>query len=473
MIDFIEITITSCNDYQKLKNNLPNYLIDNQMIDVLAKKIGTKCDTIVVEYPYYDKDYLSAYYSHYSKKFRSYEKKCARLHFENGDVYYGFITLRPTSGNTKFGRTYLSPKLLINHKAYLMLGTHTAHIYGQDMKFEAFPWKRQQTDISCCAHTAAWTVIRYFSNKYRGYPDATIGDLVDHVQNVCGRKIPTQGLTPAQVSDLLKDYGFSPLVIENNINDNSSFSKFAEDVFAYIESGLPMVGFISPFKHAVSLMGHGKVNYTMLDDEDFINEVIDKEANVISHSRLITSVYVMDDCAFPYSEVLYGLPKSESDVQYGLNQFSFVVVPLYSKMQLTYQDVYNRMVQWIKLRVMNWEKVNVCRIYMTSSNSLKKHAMESKSMCDDLKNILLRLSFPKFVWCVDLAGVDNFKKGLTSGRIIIDATSATWENEPWILRHDMATIQYKDYDESPDKKYTVQTSITPYDLYINNLDECN
>ena len=88
-----------------------------------------------------------------------------------------------------------------------------------------------------------------------------------------------------------------------------------------------------------------------------------------------------------------------------------------------------------------------------------------------LKKIILRLSFPKFVWCIDLAGVNNYKQGLTSGRIIVDATSATIEKEPWILRHDMERVEYRDYDEDPNQKYIFDVDVEPYEIYINNLIE--
>ena len=471
MIDFINISIKEVYDYDKLRNVLPECLIDDYVLNHLKKFIGNRCESIVIEYPYYDRDYLSSYYSHYSKKFRTYEKKCARIHFEGEDDYYGYITLRPTLDNTKFGKTYLSPQLLIKKDAYLMLGERCAHVYGYEYSFKAFPWKRQQTDISCCAHTAVWTIIRYFSNKHKGYADATIGEIARKVKNESGRKTPTQGLSPTQVSDLFKDFGFSPLVIYNRregggIKENS----FLDEIFTYVESGIPMVGFITPEKHAVSIIGHGRVNYNLLDDKDYINQCIDTTANVISSTRLIESLYVMDDGEFPYREVTKALPSKASDVKYGLNQFTYAVIPLYAKMQLTYHDVYNRMLQWICGKVMNWKKQNVCRIYITSSNSLKRNAMESETMPEILQDLIARISLPKFVWCIDLAGIENYKMQLTSGRIIVDATSATVDKEPWILRHDGNRIQYRDYDENPDYIYSIDVSIAPYDFYINNLD---
>lgn len=466
MIRFTVVSIQKEKDYDALKKAVPIFLIDNEVIECLKKYIGIKCDTIKVEYPYYDSDYLSTYYGHYSQKFRKYEKTCCRLHLEAGDDFYGYITLRPSVNGTKIGKTYIAPELILEKDAYLMLCKLDAHVAGQKIEIKCFPWKRQQTDISVCAHTATWTIIRYFANKYKNYADATIGDIVERVENDWGRKTPSLGLNPVQISDLFKQFGFSPLIIGG---EKSSYLRFVDEVMAYVESGLPMVGFLSPQDHAVSIIGHGKINYDVLDDLEVVDHLMDKDADIIPHSRLVSSIYVMDDRYFPYREVPGGLPNKNSDVKYGMNELYYAVVPLYNRMQLAYREVYDRMITWLKARVMKWEKVNVCRIYITSANSLRSKALNSETMPEILKDIILTLSLPKFVWCIDLAGIENYKKGLTTGRIIVDTTSATWDAEPWIMRHDMEKVEYKDYDDDPKYVYTVRTSITPYEMYKNNL----
>lgn len=467
MIKFTVITIKSEKDYDEvLKRGIPTYLIDNDVIERLRNYVGLKCDTITIEYPYYDSDYLSTYYEHYSQKFKKYEKCCCRLHLEKDDNYYGYITLRPTVSGTKLGKTYIDPHLLLDKEAYLMLGKYEAHISGQNFDIKCFPWQRQQTDISVCAHTATWTVIRYFGNKYKNYADTTIGSIVEKIKNDWGRKTPSLGLNPVQISDIFKEYGFSPLIVggEKRID-----YQFIDEIMSYIESGLPMVGFLSPLEHAISIIGHGKINYSILENTEMIEQLADKEVKVIPHTRLISSIYVMDDRYFPYMEVPVGLPNKESDVEYGINELYYAVVPLYNQMQLVYSEVYARMLTWIKARVMNWEEINVCRIYIASSNSLKHNAAESETMTQELKDTIINLSLPKFVWCIDLAGIENYKNHLTSGKIMIDATSATWEAEPWILRHDLERIEYRDYDNDPNIVYSVKVKMNPYRMYTNNL----
>ena len=137
MIKFSEIQIHNKNNYQELKKQIKSTHIDNFVIERLEKYLGIKCDTVLVEYPYYDSDYLSNYYSHYAQKFRKYDKACYRVHFEFKNEYIGYTVLRPTSDETKFGKTYLNPQLLLKNKAYLMLGDFKA------------PEPRTRTFLSC------------------------------------------------------------------------------------------------------------------------------------------------------------------------------------------------------------------------------------------------------------------------------------------------------------------------------------
>ena len=77
--------------------------------------------SVVIEYPYVDRDYRSTYYSFYAKKHYGYDRFCVRLHFFRGiiqdeldlcggqELYDGFMVLRPTKVNP-IGVTYVSPR---------------------------------------------------------------------------------------------------------------------------------------------------------------------------------------------------------------------------------------------------------------------------------------------------------------------------------------------------------------------------
>ena len=74
----------------------------------------------------------------------------------------------------------------------------------------------QETDISICAHVATWTVLRYYGTKYLQYSNPSMGEIVENVHEEWGRKTPSSGLTPIQVSDILTYYGFYPIIRGGN-----------------------------------------------------------------------------------------------------------------------------------------------------------------------------------------------------------------------------------------------------------------
>lgn len=463
MISLKELEICDVNSYNNLHDILTDDYLDDVVITKLKKYLGERCKKIVVEYPYCEKDYLSTYYIHYSKKFHKFRKDCCRLHIlaENNE-YCGYIVLRPTVKGTKLGTSYIDPHIIIKEDAYLMLSNYKVHILGQEFSCRSFPWMMQETDISVCAHVSLWTVLRYYGNKYKNYTECAMGDIIEKIQGDWGRKTPSGGLTPLQIADVLKLFNFSPIV---RGGEKRKSDMFLDEMISYIESGIPMIAFISSKQHAISIMGHGKVNYEKLDDPDIVEQMKDKENNIILHSKLISSLYVMEDNCFPYRKITKELPTSESDVDYYMQEIAYAVIPLYPRMQLVYNEVYERYVALVEAKVMNWEEIKISRIYITSSNSLKRVIAETSGIAKGLKDIILTLRMPKFIWCIDIAGVENYKNGLTSGKIIIDTTCPTQETEPWLLMHDSERIRYLDENEIKEKHCKVK----PYKIYTNNL----
>ena len=147
MIDIRTVYINGLSDYDNLLSFIRKSHINSETIDELKQYLGLKCNKIIVEFPYADKDYLSTFYIHYSKKFKEYTKDCYRLHVFNNNDYFGFITLRPTAVK-KIGRTYLHPSLLLDQRSYLMTGQFTANVVGSMIDIECFPWMHQENDIS-------------------------------------------------------------------------------------------------------------------------------------------------------------------------------------------------------------------------------------------------------------------------------------------------------------------------------------
>lgn len=472
MISYISVEVNG--NYSKLmdchpvtgKRLISEKHIDHVVIDTFEKYLGNLISRIIIEWPYYDVEYLSTYYLHYAKKFRNFPKYCYRLHFiSQNSEYCGYTVLRPVMYGKKLGKTYIDPTLFVKESTYLMRGKYTVHLNGNEYTVKTFPWMMQDTDITICAHIAMWTVLKYYGNKFVNYMNPSIGDIVENVSENWGRKTPSIGLTPIQVSEALSRFGFYPIIRGGN---KEKINQLLDETMAYIESGIPVIAMSESKQHAFSIMGHGKINKERLNDEDYRNKFREPNTNIILHSKLIDSVYAMDDNCFPYRRI-ERTADSSSDVSYSLYEISYVVVPLYARMQLEYHEVYSRFIGLVKYGDMKWNGERVVRIYITSSNSLKEYYKKQENIQSELKQIILGLNMSKFVWCVDTSEISEYKDGKVSGKVIIDATAGTKDIEPWILMHDEEKIKY--YDVLTDEKIILtDLHIAPYKEYIHNLD---
>lgn len=467
MIFLKKIFINSINDYEQLKNNIRNTHISQETIEELKYYIGLKCNKILIENPYSDKDYLSTYYIHYSKKYKDISKKSYRLHLYNGDIYYGFLTLRPTC-KRNIGRCYIHPQLLLPEKAYLLSSRFKTNLVGNQIFIEAFPWMHQEPDVSSCAHVALWSILRFFGNKHNNYSDVNMGSVVEHIQLNYDRKIPSKGLRIEQISNLLSQYGFSTL-IRTDLKSN-------DEIFAYIESGLPVIGIVptdGDDAHAICVIGHGKLDEVEICDDIFekVQYCKPQQTDIILSTKFINSIVVSDDNLFPYRLVYRDIKMIENqnryEPQYIIDSIKCFVIPLYEKMQVTYNEVYNKVMNLlVTSNLPDLPDIKVLRLFITSSNSFKRE-INRRNIVPELKRIILKLEMPKFIWVAEVSGINEYQKGLVNGSIIIDATCSCEEDEPWIAFHDSKMIKYFNGN-----RFVVgEFEIKPYKIYTNNLEE--
>lgn len=461
MIELSKIDIKNPGDYDKLNGVILSGYINPKVIDELKERIGLRCNKIYVEYPYYDGDYLSSYYIFHAKKHKKFPKECYRVHLMKDSQYFGYLVLRPTIC-TKFGKSYINPAIILNQKAYLTLTDFKLSILGNESTVKAYPWMSQETDISVCAHVACWSIIRYFGNRFRNYADKRMSQIIEMTPEYIGRKVPSEGLNILQVSEILKNSGFSPLLLKKEKNNQKEFLR---EVLAYIESGIPLVGAMTDKQHAIALLGHGSLDLTKLDS-------LNANGSFILTSDIINSLIISDDNYLPYIE-LYTKDeqrkKTDCFSEYSLENIDFVVAPLYDRMYLRYASVIRVVTDLFKVKDFGFVDDKVVRIYITSANSLKKNIVNTDGVNLNLKRILLQMSMPKFVWCVDISSKEEYEKGLTSGRVIIDSTAGPYDREPWLLIHDGKVVKYFDSDNN--QWYKKDTLIDPYPIYKNNLME--
>lgn len=457
MINFDFLEINELLDYDKLARllyaTLP-HANHNTLISELKIRIGIKTKLIVVEFPYRDFDFSSVYSLFYSKKHQSVSKECIRLHFFSKDeleekYYIGHIVVRDSAVDSR-GKAIFEPKYLSQvSKGFIVKSENKSHLMGKAFKIDSFLWMSQDTDIAVCAHVAIWSINNYYANKYSSYKLQSIGAISDIAPLYMGRKTPSGGLNLLQVSDMFSKLGFYPLVLQKNPQNPQDFFRA---VYSYIESGIPMVGAMTKKEHAVAIIGHGAIN------QDNIKKSTD---NIINIADSLEELIISDDNELPFTKI------AKYENKYTFEDLDYVIVPLYEKMYINANIVYERVKVLMESDVLELKQQMLLRIYLTSTRSLKREALENKTMNEILKSTILKLHTPQFVWCADICSKDEYIDEKTSSRIIIDATAGTYENEPWILMHDSEKILYKDDYEV----YSIKEMIDNYDMYKNNLKE--
>ena len=456
MITYTPIPIQCLDDYNLIYEKIPEQFRKNpyikQWIEALGYKIGLKCTWVLLEYPYYDSEYLSSYYQYYIKKFNVFGKESCRLHFIRDNRYGGYITFSPTIHYSNISKSYLSPELLLENTAFLMLSEFTANILGSDKAINAFPWMNQQRDFSTCGHVAAWSIMKFYGNEHTGYRDVNIGEIVESVPEYDSRKLPSQGLTFQQMTEIFRVHGTSPLIVKR---EEGQEEIFYQELLCYIESGIPVIAAIDKKSHAVAVIGHGKPDYSILDTQH----------GLIDSSNCISSIIVNDDNFFPYYEIGRELKQGYSS--YCLNDIDFIMVPLYNRVHQEYSVLYQKVVDYLETGNLVITEDYVIRMYLASAVSLKKKALQDDAMDLCLKDIILRLEMPKLVWCVEISDKNEYRERKVSAKMIIDSTASSGAPAPWLLVHDCEKIRY--YNDG--KWYETFRKIDAYSMYQHNLKE--
>lgn len=462
MIEIKDLLISSLEDYGKLKNIINNHLYFNDsIIDELISRFDLNVKRILIEFPYRDFDFSSIYSSFYSKKHKIIPRDCYRLHFFKDESiesnsYCGYLVLRPNRSKNSKGKALIDPKLLAPKGSYLILcNNFESHIFGNQYKINSFPWIAQDTDITRCAHSSSWSIIRYFSQKYTRYQERTLNDIVELVPQYVKRKTPSEGLNLLQISTVLSESGFHPIYLSKKIHSED----FIKNIYIYLESGIPLIAAIETdsFFHTICLIGHGSLNTEKklaFSNKDYI----------LSH-EFIDNLIAVDDNYLPYVEV----SNLKKDKLYAIENITHVIVPLYEKMFLPASVVLKKIDYLIESKLLNLKNDLIVRPYLTSSRSLKLRAYENETMNQDLQEIIVKTPMPKFIWCIDFSSENEFKNGLSSARVIIDSTSGINDIDSFLLMHDNKNISYYDYSDG--EWHEKISSIKPYNLYKNNLEE--
>ena len=474
------VHLESMGDWRLLSDICSRYLTGNDW-KKLYDYLNGDANSVIVEKSYIDKDYRDTFSHFYSKKFVNYPSSCYRLHFfrsqvplsdlysldKHAETYIGYVVIRPTQVSS-LGRTILDPSKINCLKGHICRTEYHAHLFGTKLTVSGFPYISQDTDVTICAHAAAWMTFRYFSERYSAYREIypyEISQLSGDVSQ--GRLIPSKGLTAFQITEIFARYGFYPEVyLKKNYPDN-----FHRLLYYYVESGIPVVTCLHGKKHAVTLVGHIS-DYTLT-------------ASNHNSEDYLTGYVINDDNHLPYQLLLR---KDEAKNGYcsphHLEDIDAFIVPLYEKMYLSAEHI-EGLVEAILAHPAFGVNVRsklvahdhlIKRIFLTSSRSFKA-SRRTLHLPLDMQRNYLELPMPKFIWVCELSLPDLYPHQQIIGEIIFDATANHEDRFSFLAIHYPDFILFNDRNQlgnGPNRfnhcKLPVK-AVTPYAMYMNNLKE--
>ena len=406
--------------------------------------------TLYIEQFCNDKDYSDIFYNFYSSKFQFPSKYTKRLIFFEGvikkedilnqdfnleDRLIGIMVLRPIKN--QIGKVLINPqKLKID--GFIRTTSLEIGCCGRKMCLESFPFSAQDSEFMSCAETTLWSILNYYGTRYPEYKTALPHEIVKiSDENGYQRVLPSSGLNYMMSSLILKKFGFASKIYYRLIENKTEESEinFKRWFHYYVESGIPiMVGIKfegENIGHAISCVGHGKIhvdlnrsykidNFEIYNSADFIHEYI-----------------YMDDNRIPF-EI------SEFDKFNGYDKntlIKYFIVPLYKRIYIDASEAEKVFLNVLKnkyLGISNLKEFGTkfaIRIFLTTSKNYKNGRFIGNGN-ENVKDLYINLSMPKFVWVCEITTIDLYKKGKALGEIVIDVTATIGDfNELFLIRY--------------------------------------
>jgi hypothetical protein len=394
----------------------------------------------VLEYPYVDRHYRDTYYSYHSSKFKKTGRNCIRVHIFEDEItqndlltknnglnerYRGFFIIRPLPLYI-LGRSLISPRAFKADNFVCCLTKDRISLLGNELTVHGFPHIAQDTETHTCAESSLWSFIEYFGSKYRRYkpllPSQVITTLLDNSEH---RILPSVGLTEKELAKCLNVNGFQCLIYP--FASPSGTKLFFRLLKIYIESGIPLLLYLANKSnaHAVMVIGH-ETNDSLYDVKNFFRPW---EYPWVDASVIDKKLVFIDDNMPPYktADLFHPTAHYYKPEMRDMVIKSFIVsLPVH--MFLVAEKAYalmNEIFNDPKIGLQTFGGKWVTRLLLTGSHSFKNFVYEyDNKMADKLKELLLRLALPKFIWVCEVYKAQDFNpNGYCSGLLIIDATS--------------------------------------------------
>jgi hypothetical protein len=305
---------------------------------ILQIVLAQGCKSIVVEVHYDEEEWTQERDIFYGKVFKKYPEKCDRLHFfasnlEKKDLnnltkfkdnYLGFCVLRPLPEQRvvnaiikPFKDENDPPKSFVLCQEVFPVEILMQDGTSQILEISGFPFMQQDGQAGCCAHAALIMADRFLvQRRNKGKAEDEKKEEPHFLQKIRkflslvpgeGRKIPTSGLRPVDISEALEKMGYSALVYEYKKDSHPPFP--AEKViYHYLESRIP-VQLIIPTKgarHVLTIIGHSfdpDVWWALAREPYYQRRRSESEGNYHCSTNWIEHFIIQDDNFGPYLTV--------------------------------------------------------------------------------------------------------------------------------------------------------------------------
>ena len=449
---------------------------------------------LVAETNYIDRVYRDSYYHYYSSKLVAYKRNCIRISFFDTEIvaedfrleekreklqksYLGFFVLRPIEPHV-VGRSIISPNALKATNFEICTTTYQNTVNTVKLTVDAFPHSSQDTETISCAETTLWAIMEYFSNRYADYKPLLPSKIIKTLNKVTSeRQVPSKGLNIQQMSFALKEYGFGTRIYSRSQYPN----EFDRLISCYAESGIPIIIAMEDFAgigHALLCIGHETVKDNHIDAlkaHDFKPGLLKDKAiakNIILYDfdSVEKQFIFIDDNQPVYQAALLSNPAAHYMAAWHNCKITHFIVPLYTKIYLEAYEAKNFIARFLinGPEPLNNKSDILLRTYLASSRSFKDNLATNASFSPDLKDIILELAMPKFIWIAEISSKDLIKQKKANGLIIIDATEANIVfNKPLII----AAYQGKVINFEADTKKLEKNDLPldDFTIFENNL----
>jgi hypothetical protein len=406
-------------------------------------------NTIVVEDPYTDGDFLDDYTAYYARCFSSYGRRCKRLHFFRRDFtdeslrdllrrsltqdekeslqadYLGFVVARPLP-QTIIGRSVLRTYDQDGRRQFPVTREYTANFFGIELYVQGLAFQEQDTVLAACATVSLWSAFHKAADLFgTAIPTPAVITRAATQAEHYGRPIPQHGLRVEEICSAIRHDGLEPEVVDLQRTPDVPLASL---LYGYLRTGLPVVLVVVVPKrgwHAITLTG-----FSMRGPSQWRQEVPGNTEIVPMVGMCIEKFYGHDDQIGPNARlVIQNSPAGVSPVSTKCpikfesswkdpdgEPFLYpvaVVVPVYNKIRLTFLDLQS----WIaplhavfaailpKEFRLEWD------VHLVFSNEFKKRVKEDSNLAEGVRESLLLTHQPRFWWraaftCADLEFCD-------------------------------------------------------------------